>query len=50
MLHKLIPIYDLETTMFYAVGPNPFVNAMEEMLEGMKIPKDSIKTEKFTGY
>ncbi len=50
MLHKLIPIYDLETTMFYAVGPNPFVNAMEEMLEGMKIPEDSIKTEKFTGY
>lgn len=50
MLQKLIPIYDIETTMFYTVGPNPFVNAMEEMLEGMKIPEDSIKTEKFTGY
>lgn len=50
MLQKLIPTYDIETTMFYAVGPNPFVNAMEEMLEGMKIPEDSIKTEKFTGY
>ena len=50
MLQKLIPTYDIETTMFYTVGPNPFVNAIEEMLEGMKIPEDSIKTEKFTGY
>ncbi len=35
---------------FWVVGPNAFVNAMEETLETMKIPEDSIKTEKFTGY
>lgn len=50
MLQKLIPVYDIQTTTFYAVGPNAFVNAMEEILETMKIPEDSIRTEKFTGY
>jgi ferredoxin-NADP reductase len=35
---------------FSAVGPNAFVNSMEDILEDMKIPQDQIHTEKFTGY
>lgn len=40
---------DIKIT-YYAVGPNTFVNAMEEILGELKIPEDNIKTEKFTGY
>lgn len=36
--------------MFWSVGPNMFVNAMEDILEELKIPSDQIHTEKFTGY
>lgn len=36
--------------MFWVVGPNPFVDAMEEILEQLNIPSDKILTEKFTGY
>lgn len=36
--------------MFWAVGPNMFVDAMEDILEELKIPPDQIHTEKFTGY
>lgn len=35
---------------FWIVGPNVFVNAIEEALESIKIPEDSIRTEKFIGY
>lgn len=35
---------------FSAVGPTAFVNAMEDILEKLKIPEDHIKTEKFIGY
>jgi len=35
---------------FYVVGPPAFVNAMEDILEELKIPQDNIKTEKFIGY
>ena len=41
---------DLMSSMFYVVGPNAFVNAMEEILEQLKIPSGKILTEKFTGY
>lgn len=36
--------------VFSAVGPNPFVDAMEEILKEMNISEDKIKSEKFTGY
>lgn len=50
MLSSLLPVtYSLLPT-YWAVGPNVFVNAMEEILEDLKIPEDQIKTEKFTGY
>lgn len=35
---------------FWAVGPNMFVNAMEEILEQLNIPSGKIMLEKFTGY
>lgn len=35
---------------FWIVGPPPFVNSMEDILEELKIPQDQIHTEKFTGY
>jgi len=35
---------------FWIVGPPPFVSAMEDMFEKMKISSNNILTEKFTGY
>lgn len=35
---------------FMIVGPNSFVDGVEEMLSELKINEDNIKTEKFTGY
>lgn len=50
VLLNLYPnLYTLNPT-FWAVGPNIFVNAMEDILEKLKIPEDHIKTEKFIGY
>lgn len=50
VLLKLYPnLYTLHPTV-WAVGPNLFVNAMEEILEQLNIPSDKILTEKFTGY
>lgn len=40
----------IDHCMFWSVGPNIFVNSMEEILEKMNIPEENIKTEKFTGY
>ena len=49
-LSSLLPTYDIPHTTYYVVGSNVFVNAMEEVLEELKIFEDQIKTEKFTGY
>ncbi len=49
-LTTLITNHQSLVTRFWVVGPNVFVNAMEEILEELKIPEDQIKTEKFTGY
>ncbi|KKP47004.1 MAG: Xylene monooxygenase electron transfer component-like protein [Candidatus Woesebacteria bacterium GW2011_GWA1_33_30] len=38
------------SSVFWVVGPNIFIDAMEEILEELKISNDQIKTEKFTGY
>jgi len=40
----------IQNSTFWVVGPNPFVDAIEMLLEELKIPEDNIKTEKFTGY
>jgi ferredoxin-NADP reductase len=40
----------IENCTWWVVGPPPFVNAIEEILEELKIEEDNVKTEKFTGY
>jgi len=41
--------FDIPAT-WWLVGPNPFVNAIEEILEGLNVSEDNIISEKFTGY
>ncbi len=41
---------EIKNCMFWSVGPNTFANAMEDILDEMKIPQDRVKTEKFIGY
>lgn len=40
----------IDNCMFWSVGPNVFVNAMEDTLEKLGIKSDMIQTEKFIGY
>lgn len=42
--------FDKNNSEFRVVGPNSFVDGMEEILEELNINEDNIKTEKFTGY
>lgn len=49
-LSSLLTAYSLKHIAVWVVGPSPFVNAMEDILEESKIPEDHIKTEKFIGY
>ena len=49
-LLNLLSNTDIKTSTFWVVGPNVFVDAMEDILEELKVPEDNIKTEKFTGY
>lgn len=49
-LSSLLSTYYILHTTYYTVGPNPFVNAMEDILEELKMSEDHIKTEKFIGY
>jgi len=48
-LNNLISVHFI-SSVFWVVGPVAFVNAMEDILEELKIPQDHIKTEKFIGY
>ncbi len=41
---------DLAKNTFWVVGPPGFVNAMESVLEKLKIASSRVITEKFTGY
>jgi len=55
-LSSLLTAYSLKHIAVWVVGSPPFVNAMEEVLEELKVSEDNmrssfaIKTEKFTGY
>lgn len=49
-LSSLLKAYSLEHIAFWSVGPPAFVNSMEDILEGLNIPQDQTKTEKFIGY
>jgi ferredoxin-NADP reductase len=41
---------DLTKPEFYVSGPEPMVEAFEDTLRGMKVPKTRIKTDYFPGY
>ncbi|HTK03422.1 MAG TPA: FAD-dependent oxidoreductase, partial [Alphaproteobacteria bacterium] len=49
---ELIGNWKLEigNSVFWTVGPPGFTNAMEEVLEKLKVKSDNIREEKFTGY
>ena len=52
---KMIGLFDIwhlkfDHSAFYAAGPPLFVDSMENILDKLKIPESSIKTDKFTGY
>lgn len=49
-LSSLLTTYNILHTTFWTVGPPQFVNAIEDILEKLKISGDHIKTEKFIGY
>ncbi len=52
MLEKLVQDsrFKIQDSVFWLVGPPPFTNAMEEVLEKLKISSGKIRSEKFTGY
>ena len=47
-INKLIA--DLQTPVFYISGPEPMVSSFEEILKGMGIKQENIKTDYFPGY
>lgn len=48
MLRKYVK--DMETAMFYVVGPPAMVKGLRQMLESAGIHKTSIRAEEFVGY
>jgi len=48
MLERFLP--DLHRSIFYVVGPPAMVVGMRELLRGLGIDKDTIRSEDFTGY
>jgi len=48
MIRKYVS--DMDQAIFYVVGPPAMVDAMDQLLQGMEIPKDRIRLEKFDGY
>jgi glycine betaine catabolism B len=50
MMAGYIDSEDLENSIFYICGPPGMIKAMQEILQDMRIPKERIKAEEFTGY
>ena len=51
MLIKYLGEDDLNKSIFYTCGPPGMIKAMQDMLQNdIKIPKERIKVEEFTGY
>lgn len=48
MLRRHIP--DLNTPIYYLSGPEGMVKAMRQLLVGLGVNEDTIKTEEFAGY
>ncbi len=49
-IKNLVSESELSSSVFWMVGPPGFTNAMEEVVEKLKIDSDKIRSEKFTGY
>lgn len=43
-------VSDLSAPMYYLSGPEGMVKAMRQLLVGLNVNEDNIKTEEFTGY
>lgn len=43
-------VSDIEKPQFYVSGPEPMVDAFDDMLQGMGVPKDHIKNDHFPNY
>jgi len=51
MLTKHLSSDEVKDAIFYVCGPHPMLNTMENILEEeLKIIKERIKVEEFTGY
>ena len=51
MILKYVDIHELNNSIFYICGPPSMLKAMQILLqEDLKIPKERIKVEEFTGY
>ncbi len=51
MLDKHLPAEDQKNTIFYICGPPGMLEAMRNLLQNeLRIPRERIKTEEFTGY
>jgi len=48
LITEVIP--DYSERIFYVCGPPPMITSMTAILTGLKIPKDHIKREFFSGY
>jgi glycine betaine catabolism B len=51
MLTKYLTDDEIKNSIFYTCGPPAMIKAMQGIIENdLKIPKDRIKVEEFTGY
>ncbi len=50
LIRKLVPSNYLLSSTYWLVGPSLFINAIEEVLEKLKVSSDNVHSEKFTGY
>jgi NAD(P)H-flavin reductase len=51
MITKYVSEDDLNKSIFYICGPPAMLNAIQNILnEKLRIPKDRVKIEEFTGY
>ena len=51
MLTKYLTDDEIKNSIFYTCGPPGMIKAMQDLIQNdLKIPKDRIKVEEFTGY
>lgn len=51
MIKRHVEQHDLDKSIFYICGPPAMLKAMQEMLQQqLRIPKERVKVEEFTGY